>query len=564
MTKLAPLIFLALLLPGRGAQAPASAPGNRPTSTTSSNEDPLGRETPYGCVKGFLKYANRGDYARAGEYLDVPVMSSRADELARQLGVVVDLGLSGNLSGLSRSPEGDLGDGLSVGRERVGFVRTSSGTLDILLDRVQQNGKPPIWLFSSETLQRVPATFEEIDSGSLGRFFPPLFQMRFLSVPLWRWLAIIIGLALSLAGASLVTRALMILLRSLVRRMTGADDDGRLSGLRAPVRLVILAIAIRIIASFSASLLSREFWTRVAEILAIVGVAWLVMKFSNILSDLGSRHLSRKQAPDKIALLVLAHRLFKVLVLLAVALLLLRSVGINVTAMLAGLGVGGIALAFAAQKTLENFFGGINVTMRDVIRVGDVCRIADQTGTIEDIRLGSIRIRTPDRTVVSVSNSQVSQTSLENYSMRDKFWFHHVFGLRHDTSPQQMRSVVTELDKFLRKEPKIERETVRIRFIGFSRSSLDVDVFAYIQEKDYPSFLCTQEDLLLKMMDVLASNGTSIALPSQVTYIDRDQRDQLGRGEERVPAFRGPDHESESREILGAAERANPHSIPQL
>ncbi len=563
MTQLAPLIFLLLLLPSRGAQAPAKPPANAASSTTSPNEDPLGREAPYGCVMGFLKYASRGDYAHAAEYLDLRTASSRAEELARQLGVVVDLGLSGSLNGLSRLPEGDLGDGLPANRERVGFVKTSSGTLDILLDRIQQNGKPPIWLFSSETLQGVPGTFEEIDSGSLSRFFPPLLQMRFLSLPLWRWLAMIVGIALSVVAASLLTRALMILLRSLVRRMTGADDDGRLSGLRAPIRLVILAIASSVIASLSASLLSREFWTRAAEILAIVGVAWLVMKFSNILSELGSRHLSRKQAPDKIALLVLAHRLFKVLVLLAVALLLLRSAGINVTAMLAGLGVGGIALALAAQKTLESFFGGINVTMRDVIRVGDVCRIADQTGTIEDIRLGSTRIRTRDRTVVSVSNAQVSQMSLENYSMRDKFWFHHVFGLRHDTSPQQMRSVLAELDKLLRKEPKIDRDTARIRFVGFGRSSLEVEIFAYIQEKDQPSFLRTQEDLLLRIMDVLASNGTSIALPSQVAYIAPDERGRSGREEERVPAFDGPGQEAEFGDVIAGVKRANPHSAGQ-
>ncbi len=542
---------------------PALKPANPASSTSVQNEDPLGRETPYGCVMGFLKYANRGDYAHAAEYLDLRTTPSRADELARQLGEVVDLGLSGTLNGLSRAAEGDLGDGLPANRERVGFVKTSSGTLDILLERVQRDGKPPIWLFSSETLQRVPAAFEEIDRGSLSRFFPWQLQIRFLSIPLWRWLVIIVGIALALVAASLITRALMILLRSLVRRMTGVDDDRRVIGLRASVRLVMLAIVIGVIASLSASLLAREFWTRVAEILAVVGIAWLVIKFSDILSDMGSRQLSRKQAPDKIAVLALAHRLFKVLVLLVVVLLLLRGFGVNVTAMLAGLGVGGIALALAAQRTLESFFGGVNVTMRDVIRVGDVCRIADQMGTIEEIRLGSTRIRTRERTVVSVSNAQVSQMSLENYSMRDKFWFHHVFGLRHDTLPQQMRSVLAELDKLLREEPKIERDTARIRFIGFGRSSLDVDVFGYIQDKDYPSFLRTQEDLLLRMMDIIASNGTSIALPSQATYIDRDQRVQSGRGEQRLSAFDSPGQEAEFGDALAEVERANPHSAGQ-
>lgn len=562
ITQLALVMLLAWVLPCSGAQAPATNPASPASSTASTNQDPLDRETPYGCVFGFLKYAKRGDYAHAAEYLELRTMPSRAEELARQLEVVVDFGLSGNLRGrLSRTPEGDLADGLPANRERVGSVKTTTGALEIVLDRVQRDGKSPIWLFSSETLNGVPSAFEAIESESPLRFVPQPLKTRFLSLPLWRWLVIIFAIGLSLLAASLVTRPLMILLYFLVRRMTGVEHDRRVSGLRAPVRLVMLGIAIGAIASRSASLVAREFWTHIAEILAVAGIAWLVAKFSDILSDVGSRQLSRTHAPDKIAVLALANRLFKVLVLLVVVLLVLRSFGVNVTAMLAGLGVGGIALALAAQKTLESFFGGINVTMRDVIRVGDACRIADQTGTIEEIRLGSTRIRTPDRTVVSVSNAQVSQMSLENYSMRDKFWFHHLFGLRHDTLPQQMRSVLAEVDTMLREEPRIEKETARIRFIGFGRSSLDVEIFAYIREKDYSSFLRTQEDLLLRMMDIVASNGTSIALPSQTTYIDRDKRVQGGR--ERVPYFEGPDQEAEFAGGVPGVERALADSVNQ-
>lgn len=546
ITWLASVMLLGFL-PGIGAQAPASKPATAVSSTTLPNGDPLGRETPYGCVVGFLKHADRGDYHRAAEYLDARTTSSRAEELARQLQVVLDFGLSGSLKGLARTPEGELDDGLPADRERVGFVKAGSGTLEILLDRVQRDDKPPIWLFSPETLNGVPGAFKEIASARLPSFFPlPFFQTRFLSLPLWRWLVIIVGIALSLAAASLVTRALMILLRCLVRRRTGVQDDRRVVALRAPVRLVMLAVAIGAIASLSASLVAREFWTHSAEVLAVVGVAWLVMKFSDIFSDVGSQHLSRRRAPHKVAVLALANRFFKILVLFIAVLVLLRGFGINVTAMLAGLGVGGLALALAAQKTLESFLGGIDVTMRDVIRVGDFCRIADQTGTIEDIRLGSTRIRTLDRTVVSVSNAQVSQMNLENYSMRDKFRFRHVFGLPHDTLPLQLRSVLTELENLLQTDLTVEKETARVRFIGFGSSSIEIEIFAYIKKKDYPSFLRAQEELLLRMMDVLASKGTGMALPSQVTYIDHDKRGPSGRGEERLRTFGGAGQIAES------------------
>jgi MscS family membrane protein len=190
---------------------------------------------------------------------------------------------------------------------------------------------------------------------------------------------------------------------------------------------------------------------------------------------------------------------------------------------LAGLGIGGIAVALAAQKTLEDLFGGITIITRKALRVGDFCQLADQMGTIEDIGLGSTRVRTLSNTVLTIPNAKVSQMSLENYSLRQKIWFHHVFGLRSDTSPDQMRQVLSETTEMLRSDRRVEKESARIRLIQFGASSLQVEIFAYIKTTDYTIFVEIQEDLLLRIMDIIAANGTGIALPSQLTYLDRDE-----------------------------------------
>jgi MscS family membrane protein len=221
--------------------------------------------------------------------------------------------------------------------------------------------------------------------------------------------------------------------------------------------------------------------------------------------------------------------LFKILVIFFAVVLLLHGAGVNVSAMLAGLGIGGIALALAAQKTLEDLFGGITVITRKAVRVGDFCQLADDIGTIEDISLGSTRVRTLDRTIVTIPNAKVSQMELENYSMRDKIWFHHVFGLRSDTSPEQMRQVLAQITQMLRGDIRVEKESARIRLIEFAASSLQVEIFAYIKTTDYTAFVEIQEDLLLRIMDIIVANGTSIALPSQITYLGRDQRDGASR-----------------------------------
>jgi MscS family membrane protein len=196
--------------------------------------------------------------------------------------------------------------------------------------------------------------------------------------------------------------------------------------------------------------------------------------------------------------------------------------GLNPTAVLTGLGVGGIAVAFAAQKTLENLFGGVMIISDQPIRVGDYCRAGDFQGTVEDIGLRSTRLRTLGRTVVSVPNGQLATMSLENFTERDKILFRHKLQLRYETSADQLRFVIGEIRRMLYEHPRVETVTARVRFTGFQDSALELDVFAYVLETDYTEFLAIQEDILLRLMDVVEKSGTTFAFPSQTTYFTRD------------------------------------------
>ncbi len=547
--------FVALAIPSllfASAQVlPPSVKPPQPVSDAQSiKHDPLGRDSPLGCAAGFLKAAGRGDYGLAARYLDTQVSSTQAQKLARELKVVLDLGLTSNIEKLPRTVDGDLEGGLPPTRQHVGSIKTKIGALDVVLSRVARGSGPPVWLFSPETIQGVPEAFGDLGSSNPSRFFPKsLNRIEFLSLPLWRWFTISIGIGLALVCSFLLTRAWMPLLGLLIQRITQERDERRLASLKAPIAVIQLAVAVRVIGLFGVSLLARETWKDIAMALAVIGVAWLAVRFSDIVSILSTRQLVRRQASDKIGLLAFTRRLFKILVVLVAIILLLRGAGVNVTAMLAGLGIGGVALALAAQKTLENFFGGIAIIMREVVRVGDFCKIADQVGTVEDVGFSATRVRTLDRTVVSVSNAQAVQTSIENYSLRDTFWFHHTFGLRYDTSAGQVRNVLTGIGDMLRSHPKLESESARIRLIGFGHSSLDVEVFAYVRVEDYVRFLEAQEQLLLNIMDIVAANGTHLALPSQLTYIDRDKPEK--------PSRDGGEEPSNQQPHLQAAQRSS-------
>jgi MscS family membrane protein len=197
--------------------------------------------------------------------------------------------------------------------------------------------------------------------------------------------------------------------------------------------------------------------------------------------------------------------------------------GINLTAVVAGLGVGGIAVAFAAQKTIENFFGGVFLVWDKPIRLGDFCRTAEHVGTVEHIGLRSTLIRTLNRTVVSIPNGQLSTVSIENFALRDRFLFKHTLNLRYETTADQLRYLLAQIRELLYQHPRVDSTTARIRFVAFGQSSLDAEIFAYVLEKDYETFLAVQEDLLLRIMDLVESSGSGFAFPSQTLYMSKDE-----------------------------------------
>ncbi len=517
-------IVLALLFVSPAlAQSPLATAAKPDTPAQQADEDPLGRTTPYGTVAGFIRGAKDNDYARAAQYLDTRKRGVAAEELAKQLRTVLDRGLKVDIDLISRKPEGDIQDESRATRERIGAVDTGAGKLEILLERIERHGEIPIWLFSSETLLLIPAAVEEIGSFNPEKYVPRiLVDNKIASLPLYRLIGIIIGLALALGLGALVTRALIPLIRPLLRRMTGEEDDRTLRSIKAPLRLILISVAFRFFSTFSSSLQMRQFWTRVSVTVGILGMAWLLIKSSNIVAEFYTRSLRRRERPGKIALWTLVHRLFRTIVVLVTALVFLHRAGTDLTAILTGLGIGGLAIAFAAQKTLENLLGGVMIITDEPLRVGDFCRVADQMGTVEDIGLRSTRIRTLSRTVIAIPNGQLAVANVENLSLRDKFWFRHLIGVRYETTADQLRYVLAGIRTMLYSHPKVDRDGARIRFVGFGASSLDLEVFAYVTETEMAEFLHVQEDLLLRIMDIIAEAGTGIAFPSQTTYLAKD------------------------------------------
>jgi MscS family membrane protein len=552
-------ILLAVCMAANGWAAPKPGPlsGAKDTPGTAAPEliDPLGRHTPQGTVFGFMRAAGQGDYEQALRYLDTRITGLAAQKLITGLRTVLERGFSGNLAMLSNKPEGSQENPISPSRERIGRVKTPSDSLDIFLERVQRGKGPPIWLFSAETLARIPEIQKELDVRTIDSYIPDVFvRTWFLWFPLWQWIVILLLIPLSFGLATVATRLFAPLILSLLRRTLHVRADQHVVRLKGPIRILIFALAIWFISMYSRSLLSSLFWAYVASTLTVIGATWLCVRVLGIVFKLKEKQFAAT-SPSKISLAGLLEKLSKALTLIIGALVILYIADVNITAAITGLGIGGIAIAFAAQKTLENLFGGIMIISDQPIRVGDFCRAGDHIGTVEAIGLRSTRMRTLERTIVAVPNGQLALMSLENFAMRDKIWFHHSVNLRYETTAEQLRYILAEIRKMLYEHPKVESPSARVRLVGFGNSSLDLEVFAYVLETKYERFLPVQEDLLLRIMDIVEAGGSGFAFPSQTTYLAQDSgldsakrleaidRVRLWREEGKLPF---PDHAPET------------------
>ena len=524
---LAAVLLVAVASQARSqAKLPPASPALATEETTP--KDPLGRATPRGTVLGFLAAMHKNDFNLASEYLNTRLHGEAAATLARQLGVVLDRRLPAKLNLISDKPEGAKLDPQNLNQDLIGTVNSEDGGVPIVVERVDREGVGQIWLFSAETLRAVPQVFAEIDESSTVKFVPRfLTAKRFAGIPLFEWVFVLIGLPVLYLLTLVLNTALGMGVVQLRRKTGKKTEETRPEVLPRPVRFLLVSIAIRMgAAHLGLSLLARQFWVSTALLIGVVAVVWLLVVLNSRFERYANRRLYRMNLAGIASVLRLGRRAMDLVFVFAGVLVILHSFGVNVTPALAGLGVGGIAVALAAQKTLENVIGGVSLILDQVVRIGDTLKLGDTLGVVDEVGLRSTRIRTNDRTLVSVPNGQVATMNIENFSGRDKFWFHPLLGLVCETTSEQMQAILEQIRGLLLEHPLVEQSTVRVRFVAFGPSSLNVEVFSYFFARDWSHFLEIQEGLLLAIMAIVENAGSEIALPAQAVHVVRERKDR--------------------------------------
>jgi MscS family membrane protein len=511
-------IVLAIAVPGSmaSAQGGANAPAAPPVAQAEPQRDLLGRDTPRGTVLGFMSAARDGKNDVAPLYLNTRLRGQAAVDLARELYVVLDSRLPVRVNELSDRREGSLANPLRPDQDVVGTVSTATGQLDLVVERVTVEGQS-VWLFARSTLERIPDVHNEIDLVPIDRYLPGFLAVRIAGIRLFEWLVLIVALPIGYRLLGLLGWVVSKSVTPYLQRLFHIGDSPITDHFPGGLRLIVLAIAVRTaLGSFELPLIERQFWAVITVLLGISGLAWSVIKLNGYGERYIYGHLNASRLRESVALLRLARRVADVLVL--------RFFGINPTAALAGLGIGGIAVALAAQKTLENVIGGVSLIFDKAVRVGDFLRLGTTEGTVDEVGLRSTRIRTLERTIVTVPNGVIASASIETVSDRDKFWFHHFVGLQYDTTSAQLRAVMDDFRDLLARQPGVELETVRVRFLRLGAFSLDIELYAYVYARDWAAYLEIQEKLLLRVMEIIERAGTAIAFPSQTLHMAGEDR----------------------------------------
>jgi MscS family membrane protein len=210
----------------------------------------------------------------------------------------------------------------------------------------------------------------------------------------------------------------------------------------------------------------------------------------------------------------------QILLVVIVFLVWLNNTGFNITTILAGLGVGGIAVALALQKPLEDVFGALSLYTLQPVRIGDFCRIGQETGTVEEIGLRTTRIRTRANTLISIPNALLAMEAIDNYSARKKFLYNPTLRLQVDTSAEQINTLLERLREILSGHEKVIQEDPRVRFQTIGVDALELVIFAYIRVDSFPGYLEVAEDLNMRVMDVLSTAGVTLAVPARTVKIE--------------------------------------------
>lgn len=483
----------------------------------AKTSDALNRTNPRAAVTAFLESCHSSNYNRAAKYLDLEELpeSSRAElgpELAKQLEAILNSDSHFIVLTLNQSPEGDLTDDPKADIEHVATITHDGKPFALQLQRVELQPGAPVWLFAPATVAAIPSLTPVTATSALEARLPRfLVSVELLETALWKWIALLIVAAVVIFVFGAIANLLTLLMNRFLVRPEHASRWMWIKSVLQPWLVFLSAIVFGVAEQFiNPSAISRLYISR-AILLTVVGAfAWCLVNLVDLFLLRVESLLDPKQRVVSHSLLYMGRRVAKISIFVVAAIIVLDNWGYNMTTMIAGLGVGGIAIALAAQVSIANVFGGVSIIADQPVMVGDFGNFGGVMGTVEDIGMRSTRVRTLNRTLMSIPNSSFAGINLENYASRDKILFNPTLQIKRGTPKEKIRQLMSSLADMLKNDNRVEIGPSPIRLSTLTAASFGLEIFAYTLTADIDEFYKIEADLFLAIDDLLASSGVEL------------------------------------------------------
>jgi MscS family membrane protein len=487
-------------------------------------EDALGRGNPRGSIIGFLNAASELDFEKAAEYLDLRNLPDDAlevggPELARQLNQVISRSIWLDDYTVSNSAAGLKGDGLPEFRDEIIRIPTQNGEVPIWMQKVPRGDGEFIWKISNRSVALIPELYDEYSYPEaierLRQWFPE--DASFLGFEAFKWVIIL--------AAAILAWPILYVVGWLLSHIFSSPKKEIYPTVRKLFSGPFIMVGILLIMGHVANNLGLGAYAqqvadaRTLNTIAIIWILWSIIELykkhkQNRLLDEGRAGASKLMQP--------ISTLLKMLVLIFGLLFWLNNIGVNITTVLAGLGVGGLAVALALQKPIEDMMGALTIFSQTPMRVGDLVRYGDVLGSVEDIGLRTTRIRTLTNTVVSIPNARIAHVEVENLTYRTKIRFWPTLRLRYDTSPERLKGVVEQITRLLLDDERVYDEPLRVNLTDFADDAILIKIHSFLKTTDFAEFLNISEELNYAIMRILDEEGVRFALPGRSIHLEGD------------------------------------------
>ena len=514
-----------------------TAPATQAAAQTSL---PAGEalDSPRATLRRFLALAGDGDFVGAARVLLPDSRDTvRAADASRRIYEVIRRRVVIDLDSVSPLPEGDVSDVEPALQDRVGVMYGRGGVQSrpIALRRIT-SGREQRWVLTTESVAALETAYASLPrSWAENRLPQPLLEPGPLGVPRWKWIGAVLAMPLVWLLTLVVAAGLRRVAQAVAGRTTTSWDDELVVRLRGPVRLFLVSIltlpavlALELDASTTVTA-----W-RILRGLTIASVFWMLLRMIGVAQGHLARKVWASDHANAQTIVPLIGRTLRVGLGLVALLVAISQFGYPVGTLLAGLGIGGIVVALAAQKTVENLFGSVTLAADRVFRVGDWVKFEGAEGSVERIGLRSTHVRTLDRTLVKVPNGRLADLRVESFGERDRIRFFTTIRLVYGTTAAQVRAVIRDTETLLTTHPRAWREGIAVRLVGLGEYSLDVNVNAWFATTNWAEFELIRQEVLLAIVDVVELARTRLAVPMQVLRIEEN-----GNGRVSTSAGRG-------------------------